>query len=133
MTTLKTIHVSMFTKIKHYMLLLTKNEQAIEESHDDYKLFQFMCQLEMNHIYEALDGQRKNTHIDLNSYQEYVDTLVVQLNLLQYVVDIVQEEGVIYAASILLMHSFNLYSVQRITNLPIPFLRNLENTLSKEK
>lgn len=49
----------MFTKIKHYMLVLTKNKQAIEESHYDYKLFQFMCKLEMNHIFEALEGQRK--------------------------------------------------------------------------
>ena len=132
MTTLKTIHVSMFTKIKQYMLVLTKNKQAIEESHDDYKLFQFMCELEMNHIYEALEGQGKNTHIDLHTHQEYVNTLVMQLNLLQYVVGVVQEEGVIYAASILLIHSFDLYTVHRITNLSIPFLRNLENTLSKE-
>lgn len=61
MTTLKTIHGSMFTKIKHYMLVLTKNKHAIEESHDDYKLFQFMCKLEMNHIYKALEGQRKES------------------------------------------------------------------------
>ncbi|HDR8495091.1 MULTISPECIES: hypothetical protein [Bacillus cereus group] len=133
MTTLKTIHVSMFTKIKHYMLVLTKNEQVVEKPHHGYKLFQYMCKLEMKYIYEALDEQRKNTHMDLNSHQEYVDTLVMQLNLLQYVVSIVQEEGVIHAASILLMHSFDLYTVHRITNLSIPFLRNLENTLSKEK
>ncbi|TKI84459.1 hypothetical protein [Bacillus mycoides] len=132
MTTLKTIHVSMFTKIKHYMLLLTKNERVLEEPHHDYELFQFMCQLEMNHIYEALEGQGKDTHIDLNAHQEYVDTLIVQLNLLQYVVSIVQEKGVVHAASILLMHSFDLYTVHRITNLSIPFLRILENTQLKE-
>lgn len=131
MTTLKTIHVSMFTKIKNYMLVLTKNEQVVEEPYHDYKLFQFMCKLEMNHIYEALEGQGKDTHIDLNAHQEYVDTLILQLNLLQYVVPIVQEAGVVHAASILLMHSFDLYTVHRITNLSIPFLRNLEYTLSK--
>ncbi|MBL2457154.1 hypothetical protein ELJ41_29985, partial [Klebsiella pneumoniae] len=59
-----------------------------------------------------------------DTHQEYIDTLVVQLNLLQYVVGIVQEEGVIYAASILVMHSFDLYTVHRLTNLSIPFLRN---------
>ncbi|KIP24439.1 MULTISPECIES: hypothetical protein [Bacillus cereus group] len=131
MTTLKTIHVSMFTKIKHYLLLLTKNERVLEEPYYDYKLFQFMCNLEMKYIYEALEGQSKNTHIDLNSHQEYVNTLVVQLNLLQYVVFIVEEEGIVHAASILLMHSFDLYTVHRITNLSIPYLKNLENTLSK--
>lgn len=122
----------MFTKIKHYMLLLTKNERVLEEPHHDYELFQFMCQLEMNNIYEALEGQGKDTHIDLNAHQEYVDTLIKQSNLLQYAVSIVQEKGVVHAASILLMHSFDLYTVHRITNLSIPFLRNLENTQSKE-
>ncbi|EMW0391303.1 hypothetical protein AADZ13_005507 [Bacillus cereus] len=131
MTTLKTIHVSLFTKIKHYLYLLTKNERVLEEQYYDYKLFQFMCKLEMKYIYEALEGQSNNTDIDLNSHQEYVDTLVVQLNLLQYVVFIVQEEGIAHAASILLMHSFDLYTVHRITNLSIPYLKNLENTLSK--
>ncbi|MCU5571025.1 hypothetical protein OCA42_14145 [Bacillus cereus] len=131
MTILKTIHVSMLTKIKHYLLFLTKNECVLEEPHYDYKLFQFMCKLEMKYIYEALEGQSKNTHINLNSHQEYVNTLVVQLNLLQYVVFIVQEEGIDHAASILLMHSFDLYTVHRITNLSIPYLKNLENALSK--
>ncbi|MFA2655773.1 hypothetical protein ABR773_25840 [Bacillus cereus] len=131
MTTLKTIHVSLFTKIKHYLFLLTKNERVLEEPYYDYKLFQFMCKLEMKYIYEALEGQSNNTDIDLNSHQEYVDTLVVQLNLLQYVVFIVQEKGIVHAASILLMHSFDLYTVHRITNLSIPYLKNLENTLSK--
>lgn len=132
MTTLKTIHVSMFTKIKHYMLLLTKNEHVLEGSHHDYGLFQFMCRLEMNHIYEALEGQGNDTYMDLNAHQVYVNTLIGQLNSLQYIVSIVQEKGVVHAASILLMHSFDLYTVHRITNLSIPFLRNLENTLSKE-
>ncbi|MFJ7556749.1 hypothetical protein ACIQXZ_23075 [Bacillus thuringiensis] len=131
MTTLKTIHVSLFTKIKHYLFLLTKNERVLEEPYYDYKLFQFMCKLEMKYIYEALEGQSNNTNIDLNSHQEYVDTLVVQLNLLQYVVFIVQEEGIVHAASILLMHSFDLYTVHRITNLSIPYLKKLEDTLSK--
>ncbi|HDR4764719.1 TPA: hypothetical protein ACQ75Q_003883 [Bacillus thuringiensis] len=132
MTTLKTIHVSLFTKIKHYLFLLTKNERVLEEPYYDYKLFQFMCKLEMKYIYEALEGQSNNTDIDLNSHQEYVDTLVVQLNLLQYVVFIVQEKGIVHAASILLMHSFDLYTVHRITNLSIPYLKNLEDTLSKQ-
>ncbi len=123
----------MFTKIKNYMLVLKQNERVLEEPIHDYKLFQFMCQLEMNNIHKVLEGHGKDTHIDINMHQEYIDTLVVQLNLLQYVLDIVQEEGVVHAASILLKHSFDLYTVHRITNLSIPFLRNLENTLSKEK
>ncbi|WP_033715271.1 hypothetical protein [Bacillus cereus] len=131
MMTFKTIQLSMLTKIKDYMLLLTKNERVLEEPHHDYELFQFMCQLEMNNIYEALEEQRNDTSFDLNAHQAYVDTLIEQSNLLQYVVSIVQEEGVIQAASILLMHSFDLYTVHRITNLSIPFLRNLENTQSK--
>ncbi|AQY42500.1 hypothetical protein P4V72_04955 [Bacillus thuringiensis] len=133
MTALKTINISMFTKIKNYMLVLKQNECILEEPIHDYKLFQFMCQLEMDNIHKVLEGYGKDTHIDINMHQEYIDTLVVQLNLLQYVLDIVQEEGVVYAASILLKHSFDLYTVHRITNLSIPFLRNLENTLSKEK
>ncbi|WOA60728.1 hypothetical protein [Bacillus mycoides] len=131
MTTLKTIHVSMFTKINHYMLFLRKNERVLEEPHHDYELFEFMCKVEINHIYEALEEQGNDTSFDLNAHQAYVDTLIEQSNLLQYVVSIVQEEGVIQAASILLMHSFDLYTVHRITNLSIPFLRNLENTQSK--
>ncbi|RFB42583.1 hypothetical protein [Bacillus sp. dmp10] len=131
MTKLKTIHVSMFTKIKHYMLLLTKNERVLEEPYHDYKLFQFMCHLEMNNIFEALERQRKDTQVDLNIHQEYVNALIVQVNLLQYVVFIVQKEGVVHAASILLMHSFDSYTVHRITNLSIPYLKNLEDTLSK--
>ncbi|EJR29394.1 hypothetical protein JG486_29810 (plasmid) [Bacillus mycoides] len=132
MTTLKSIHVSMFTKIKHCMLLLTKSERVVEETHHDYELFQFMCKLEMNHIYEALEGQGNDTYIDLNAHQVYVHTLIEQVNSLQYAVSIVQEKGVVHAASILLMHSFDLYTVHRITNLSIPFLRNLENTQLKE-
>lgn len=131
MMTFKNTQLSMLTKIKDYMLLLTKNEHVLEESHHDYELFQFMCQLEMNNIYEALEEQRNDTSFDLNVHQAYVDTLIEQSNLLQYVVSIVQEEGVIQSASILLMHSFDLYTVHRITNLSIPFLRNLENTQSK--
>ncbi|MES5896736.1 hypothetical protein [Bacillus cereus group sp. RP43] len=114
------------------MLLLTKSKQVVEETHHDYELFQFMCKLEMNHIYEALEGQENDTYIDLNAHQVYVHTLIEQVNLLQYAVSIVQEKGVVHAASILLMHSFDLYTVHRITNLSIPFLRNLENTQSKE-
>lgn len=122
----------MFTKIKHYMLFLTKDERVLGEPHHDYELFQFMCQLEMNNIYEALEEQGNDTYIDLNAHQVYVHTLIEQVNLLQYAVSIVQEKGVVHAASILLMHSFDLYTVHRITNLSIPFLRNLENTQSKE-
>ncbi|MGI8281742.1 hypothetical protein AB2568_025645 [Bacillus mycoides] len=132
MTTLKTIHVSMFTKIKNHMLFLTKDERVLEEPHHDYELFQFMCQLEMNNIYEALEEQGNDTYIDLNAHQVYVHTLIEQVNSLQYAVSIVQEKGVVHAASILLMHSFDLYTVHRITNLSIPFLRNLENTQLKE-
>ncbi|WP_436866710.1 hypothetical protein [Bacillus fungorum] len=133
MTTFKAIHFSMCTKIKHHMLLLTKNERVLKEPHHDYELFQFICKLEINHIYEVLEGQMNDSCIDLNVHRVYVDTLIEQSNLLQYVISIVQKEGVIYAASILLMHSFDLYTVHRITNLSIPFLRNLENTLLKEK
>ncbi|MBE7127614.1 hypothetical protein [Bacillus mycoides] len=132
MMTFKTIQLSMLTKIKDYMLLLTKNERVLEEPHHDYELFQFMCKLEMNHIYEALEGQGNDTYIDLNAHQVYVHTLIEQVNSLQYAVSIVQKKGVVHAASILLMHSFDLYTVHRITNLSIPFLRNLENTQSKE-
>lgn len=122
----------MFTKIKNHMLFLTKDERVLEEPHHDYELFQFMCQLEMNNIYEALEEQGNDTYIDLNAHQVYVHTLIEQVNSLQYAVSIVQEKGVVHAASILLMHSFDLYTVHRITNLSIPFLRNLENTQLKE-
>ncbi|RFB53398.1 hypothetical protein [Bacillus thuringiensis] len=131
MRTFKTIQFAMFTNIKHYMFLLTKVEPILEEPHHDYKLFQFMCTLEINQIYEALEGQRNDTYIDSNVHLVYIHTLIKQANLLQYVISLVQEEGVIHAASILLMHSFDLYTVHRITNLSISYLRNLGNTLSK--
>ncbi|PEV72490.1 MULTISPECIES: hypothetical protein [Bacillus cereus group] len=132
MMTFKTIQFTMFTNVKHYIFLLTKAEPILEEPHHDYKLFQFMCKLEINQIYEALEGQRKDTYIDSNAHPVYIHTLIKQANLLQYVISIVQEEGVIHAASILLIHSFNLYTVHRISNLSISYLRNLENTLSKQ-
>ncbi|MCU5087374.1 hypothetical protein OCA23_29340 [Bacillus cereus] len=131
MMTFKTIQFAMFTNIKHYMFLLKKAEPILEEPHHDYKLFQFMCKLEINQIYEALEGQRNDTYMDSNAHPVYVHTLIKQANLLQYVISIVQEEGVIHAASILLIHSFDLYTVHRITNLSISYLRNLKNTLSK--
>ncbi|KMP77353.1 hypothetical protein TU62_04580 [Bacillus cereus] len=121
----------MFTNIKHYMFLLTKAEPILEVPHHDYKLFQFICKLEINQIYEALEGQRNDTYMDSNAHQVYIHTLIKQANLLQYVISIVQEEGVLHAASILLMHSFDLYTVHRITNLSISYLRNLGKTLSK--
>lgn len=121
----------MFTNIKHYMFLLTKIEPILEEPHHDYKLFQCMCNLKINQIYQELEGQRNDTYIDSNAHPVYIHTLIKQANLLQYVISIVQEEGVILAASILLMHSFDLYTVHRITNLSISYLRNLRNTLSK--
>lgn len=132
MMTFKTIQIAMLTNIKHYMLLLKKAKPILEESHHDYKLFQFMCKLEINQIYEALEGQRNDTYIDSNAHSVYIHTLIKQANLLQYVISIVQKEGVIHAASILLIHSFNLYTVHRISNLSISYLRNLENTLSKQ-
>ncbi|EKS7870684.1 hypothetical protein COD78_30110 [Bacillus cereus] len=131
MMTFKTIQFTMFTNVKHYIFLLTKAEPILEEPHHDYKLFQFMCKLEINQIYEALEGQRNDTYMDSNVYQVYIHTLIKQANLLQYVISIVQEEGIIHAASILLKHSFDLYTVHRVTNLSISYLRNLENTLSK--
>ncbi|MCT4572729.1 hypothetical protein N3930_36225, partial [Bacillus thuringiensis] len=63
MTTLKTIHISMFTKIKNYMLVLKQNERVLEEPIHDYKLFQFMCQLEMNNIHKVLEGHGKDTQV----------------------------------------------------------------------
>ncbi|PFO68348.1 hypothetical protein COJ86_19300 [Bacillus cereus] len=131
MMTFKTIQFAMFTDTRHYMFLLTKAEPILEESHHDYKLFQFMCKLEINQIYEALEGQRNETYMNSNAHPVYIHTLIKQANLLHYVISIVQEKGVIHAASILLMHSFDLYTVHRITNLSIPYLRNLGNTLSK--
>lgn len=131
MMTFKTIQFAMFTNIKHYIFLLIKIEPILEEPHHDYKLFQFICELEINQIYEALEGQRNDTYIDSNAHPVYIHTLIKQANLLQYVISIVQEEGIIHAASILLKHSFDLYTVHRITNLSISYLRNLENTLSK--
>ncbi len=131
MMTYKTIQFAMFTNIKHYMFLLTKGEQILEEPHHDYKLFQFMCKLEINQIYEALEGQKNDTDMDSSAHPVYIHTLIKQANLLHYVISIVQEEGILHAASILLMHSFDLYTVHRITNLSISYLRNLGNTLSK--
>ncbi|MFC8057124.1 hypothetical protein [Bacillus cereus] len=58
MMTFKTIRFSMLINTRHYMFLLTKAEPIFEELHHDYKLFQFMCKLEINQIYEALEGQR---------------------------------------------------------------------------
>ncbi|OTX89984.1 hypothetical protein BK726_11715 [Bacillus thuringiensis serovar londrina] len=131
MMTFKAIQFAMFTNIKHYIFLLIKAEPILEEPHHDYKLFQIMCNLEINQIYKALEGQRNDTYMDSNVHQVYIHTLIKQANLLQYVISIVQEEGIIHAASILLKHSFDLYTVHRITNLSISYLRNLENTLSK--
>ncbi|WP_240519827.1 hypothetical protein [Bacillus thuringiensis] len=131
MMTFKTIQFAMLTNIKHYMFLLKKAEPILEESHHDYRLFQFMCKLEINQIYEALEGQRNDTYLDSNAHPVYIHILIKQVTLLQYVISIVQKEGVIHAASILLMHSFDLYTVHRITNLSISYLRNLGNTLSK--
>ncbi|MCU5032267.1 hypothetical protein BK720_07730 [Bacillus thuringiensis serovar brasilensis] len=132
MRTFKTIQFAMFTNIKHYMFLLTKVEPILEEPHHDYKLFQFICKLELNQIYEVLEGQRNdNTYIDSDAHPLYIHTLIKQANLFQYVISIVQEEGVIHAASILLMHSFDLYTVHRVTNLSISYLRNLGNILSE--
>ncbi|AJG85653.1 hypothetical protein BG02_5641 (plasmid) [Bacillus anthracis] len=99
MMTFKTIQFAMFTNIRHYMFLLTKAEPILEEPHHDYKLFQFMCKLEINQIYEALEGQRNDTYMDSNAHPLYIHTLIKQPNLLQYVISIVQEEGVIPAAS----------------------------------
>ncbi|MCU4836848.1 hypothetical protein OCF61_29045 [Bacillus cereus] len=84
MRTFKTIQFAMFTNIKHYMFLLIKIEPILEEPHHDYKLFQFMCKLEINQIYEALEGQRKDTYIDSNAHPVYIHTLIKQANLLQY-------------------------------------------------
>ncbi|TCJ78404.1 UNVERIFIED_ORG: hypothetical protein EDC93_110121 [Bacillus cereus] len=131
MMTFKTIQFAMFTNTRHYMFLLTKAEPILEESHHDYKLFQFMCKLDINQIYEALEGQRNETYMNSNAHPVYIHTLIKQANLLHYVISIVQEKGVIHAASILLMHSFDLYTVHKITNLSISYLRNLGNTLSK--
>lgn len=131
MMTFKTIQFAMFTNFKHYMFLLKEAEPILEVPHHDYRLFQFMCKLEINQIYEALEDQSNDSYINSNAHPVYVHTLIKQANLLQYVISIVQEEGVIHAASILLMHSFDLYTVHRITNLSISYLRNLGNTLSK--
>ena len=131
MRTFKIIQFAMFTNIKHYMFLLKKAAPILEVPHHEYKLFQFMCKLEINQIYEALEDQSNDSYIDSSAHPVYVHTLIKQANLLQYVISIVQEKGVIHAASILLIHSFDLYTVHRITNLSISYLRNLGNTLSK--
>ncbi|EOQ16612.1 hypothetical protein KQ3_04828 [Bacillus cereus B5-2] len=75
MMTFKTIQFAMFTDTRHYMFLLTKAEPILEESHHDYKLFQFMCKLEINQIYEALEGQRNDTYIDSNAHPVYIHLL----------------------------------------------------------
>ncbi|EOP02251.1 MULTISPECIES: hypothetical protein [Bacillus] len=79
MMTFKTTQFAMFTNTRHYMFLLTKAESILEESHHDYKLLQFMCKLEINQIYEALEGQRNDTYMDSNAHPLYIHTLIKQV------------------------------------------------------
>lgn len=121
----------MITKIKKRVVCSFHSTTPLQDEHYNYDVFKFMCDLEITRIYQILKEEQEGNPNNPAVQQNHVNALIEQTNLLHYVVLVAKEEGVISAATKLLMHSFDLYLVHRVTNLSVTTLRELEKLNSK--
>lgn len=124
-------NISMITNIKKRVVCSFQSTTPLQDEHYNYDVFKFMCDLEITKIYQILKEEQEGNPNNSTVQQNHVNALIEQANLLHYVVFVAKEEGVISAATKLLMHSFDLYLVHRVTNLSIKTLRELEKLNSK--
>ncbi|PEB54532.1 hypothetical protein COO03_04615 [Bacillus sp. AFS098217] len=124
-------NLSMITNIKKRVVCSFTSTTPLQDEHYDYDGFRFMCDLEITKIYQILQEEQMGKPKNSTVQQNHVNALIEQANLLHYVVFVAKEEGVISAATKLIMHSFDLYLVHRVTNLSITTLRELEKLHSK--
>ncbi|PEU18146.1 MULTISPECIES: hypothetical protein [unclassified Bacillus (in: firmicutes)] len=125
------LNISMITKIKKRVVCSFQSITLLQDEHYNYDVFKFMCDLEITKIYQILQEEQMDKPKNSTVQQNHVNALIEQTNLLHYVVFVAKEEGVISAATKLIMHSFDLYVVHRVTNLSITTLRELAKLHSK--